>query len=140
MKSVRIFSAEEKESRLSAILSGILIAYAITCTILIGYAILITYASLTGQNMPLVVTVTCLASVITAGFDAAKGAESKGWLWGIAAGLVYAAILAVIGVWLNKGFVIDSRTVTLAILSVAGGGFGGVLGINVNILKKKSRR
>jgi putative membrane protein (TIGR04086 family) len=89
--------------------------------------------------MPLVVTVTCLIAVIVAGFDAAKGAESRGWLWGITAGFVYAVILAVIGVWLNKGFVVDSRTVTLGILSLAGGGFGGVFGINVNILKKRKR-
>ncbi|MDR1532645.1 MAG: TIGR04086 family membrane protein [Clostridiales bacterium] len=125
--------ANEK-SRVSALISGILIGYALTCIIIIGYAILITYSSLTGENLPLVVTVTCLASVIVAGFDAASGAESRGWLWGITAGFIYAVILAALGVWVNKGFALDSRTITLLVLSVAGGGLGGVIGIN---FKKK---
>jgi len=122
---------EEYGSRLSCLAGGTLVAFAITCTVLIGYAMLITYSTFTGENLPLVVTLTCLASVIVAGFDAAKGAQSKGWLWGIIAGSVYAVILTAIGVWVNRGFVMDTRTATLIILSLAGGGLGGVLGINL---------
>ncbi len=122
---------EEKHSQITSLISGIAIAYAITCIIFIGYAMLITYSSFTGKNLPLVVTVTSLVAVIVAGFDAAKGATKRGWLWGIAAGLIYALILAVIGTWVNKGFTFDSRTITLLILSVAGGGLGGVIGINL---------
>ncbi|MCL2852374.1 MAG: TIGR04086 family membrane protein [Defluviitaleaceae bacterium] len=118
-------------SRIGALVSGTLVAFAITCTVLIGYAILITYSTFTGENLPLVVTLTCLVSVIVAGFDAAKGAQSKGWLWGILAGVAYAVILVAIGVWINRGFVIDTRTITLIILSIAGGGLGGVIGINL---------
>jgi len=130
----KVFAAEEKRSRLGALLSGVLIGYAVTCVVFIGYAMLITYTSVTGEALPLVVTVTSLLSVMLAGFDAAKGAENRGWLWGIFAGLLYAIILVLIGLWVNKGFALDTRTVTLFVLSVAGGGLGGVLGIN---FKKK---
>lgn len=136
-KGSKTTASEEKGSRLSALVSGVLVAYAITSIVLIGYAVLITYASFTGQNLPLVVTVTSLFSVIVAGFDAAKGAENKGWFWGIVAGFIYAVILAAIGVWVNKGFTVDSRTVTLLVLSVAGGGLGGVAGINIGLFKKR---
>lgn len=117
--------------RMGALISGTLVAFAITCTVLIAYAMLITYSTFTGENLPLVVTLTCLASVIIAGFDAAKGANSRGWLWGIIAGAIYAIILTSIGVWINRGFVLDARSATLIILSIAGGGLGGVLGINL---------
>ena len=134
----KTIAAEEKQSRLNALITGVLAAYAITCIALIGYAVLITYATFTGENLPLVVTVTSLLSAIVAGFDAARGAESRGWFWGIVAGLVYAAILVAIGVWVNRGFIVDSRTVTLFVLSVAGGGFGGVIGINLKDFRKSS--
>ena len=136
---VKTIVAEDKPSRLNALITGVLAAYAITCIVLIGYAVLITYASLTGENMPLVVTITSLASAVVAGFDAARGAESRGWFWGIVAGFIYAAILTAIGIWVNKGFVVDSRTVTLLVLSVAGGGLGGVIGINLGFMKKSRR-
>ena len=121
---------EEKHRQVTSLISGVLIAYAITCIVFIGYAVLITYSSISEQNIPLVVTATSLISVVVAGFDAAKGAQNKGWLWGLLAGLVYVVILALIGLWVNKGFAMDSRTLTLLVLSLAGGGLGGVLGIN----------
>lgn len=123
--------AEEKKSQITSLVSGIVIAYAITCIVFIGYAILITYSNFSGENLPLVVTITSLVSVVVAGFDSAKGAENKGWLWGIIAGFIYAIILMCIGLWVNKSFGIDSRTITLFVLSIAGGGLGGVLGINL---------
>jgi len=85
----------------------------------------------TGENLPIIVTITCLAAVIISGYDAAKGAPSKGWLWGMAAGAVYAVVLVAIGTWVSRGFTMDTRTLTLIVLSVAGGGLGGVLGINL---------
>ena len=122
--------SEDKVSRIHALASGVLTAYAITCIIMIGYAMLITYSTFTGERLPFVVTVTALVSVIVAGFDAAKGADSRGWMWGIIAGALYAVILVAIGIWVMHGLQIDSRTITMVILSIAGGGLGGVIGIN----------
>ena len=130
-KTERLSGVDDISSRISALVSGTLVAFAITCTVLIGYAMLITYSTFTGENLPLVVTLTCLISVIVAGFDSAKGAQSKGWMWGIFAGIAYALILVAIGIWVNRGFVVDTRTLTLIVLSIAGGGLGGVIGINL---------
>jgi len=80
--------------------------------------------------MPLVVAGATLISVIVAGFDAAKGAENKGWFWGIVAGFVYAVILMLIMTLVLRNFTVDSRTATVLVLSLAGGGLGGVIGIN----------
>ena len=119
-----------ESSRLYSLISGVLAGYAITCIIFLGYSVLITYTSLTDEKMPLVVAGATLLSVIVAGFDAAKGAENKGWFWGIMAGLVYAVILMLIMTLVLKNFAVDSRTATVLVLSLAGGGLGGVIGIN----------
>ncbi len=124
------YPTQENKSQFLALFSGVMVAYAITCIIFIGYAILITYSSVTEAHIPLVVTVTSLLSVIVAGFDASRGATKLGWLWGILAGLMYVIILIAIGYFINRAFTFDSRTVVLIVLALSGGGLGGVIGIN----------
>lgn len=121
---------EDKYSQLTALGVGLLVAYAITCIVFIAYAILITYTEMTTDSLNLVVTVTSIISALVAGYDAAKAAQRRGWLWGLIAGLLYALILVIIGYWIGQGFEFDLRTVTTLLLSIAGGGLGGVIGIN----------
>lgn len=121
----------EEKSQILSLVSGVVTAYAITVIIFVGYAILLKYSKVNEDNTSLVVTVTSIIAVIIAGFDAAKGAANKGWLWGILAGLFYAIILMCIGSFVNKSFAFDSSSITLLVLSIASGGLGGVIGINM---------
>ncbi|MDR3091812.1 MAG: TIGR04086 family membrane protein [Clostridiales bacterium] len=126
----KITAEEEPRGRLLAVAGGVAIAYAITCAAFIAYAALLTYTNLTEEKAPLVVTLVSLFSVITAGFDAARGARRRGWLWGLIAGALYAAALTLLGVWLGRGGAFDARSLSLFALCLAGGGLGGVIGIN----------
>ena len=122
---------EENKSQIRQLVIGVLVGYAITCIVFLSYAMLITYTQMSERNLPIVVAVTTLLSVMIAGFDAAKGAAQRGWLWGMAAGFTYVAILGIIMVVMLPGFFADGRTVTVIVLSIAGGGLGGILGINI---------
>ena len=122
---------EENKSQIKQLVKGVLIGYAVTCIIFLAYAMLITYTQMSERNLPMVVAVTTLLSVMIAGFDAAKGATKKGWLWGMAAGFIYVAIMGLIMMVMLPGFFVDGRTVTVIMLSIAGGGLGGILGINI---------
>jgi len=122
---------EENKSQIKQLVIGVMVGYAITCIIFLAYAMLITYTQMSERNLPMVVAVTTLLSVMIAGFDAAKGAPSRGWLWGMIAGFTYVAVLGIIMMIMLPGFLIDGRTVTVILLSVAGGGLGGILGINI---------
>jgi putative membrane protein (TIGR04086 family) len=106
-------------------------AYAITCIVFLSYAMLITYTNMSERNLPFVVAVTTLLSVMVAGFDAARGAETRGWLWGMLAGLIYVLIMAMIMVIMLPTFAVDMRTILVCVLGIAGGGLGGILGINL---------
>ena len=110
---------------------GVLIAYAITSIAFLGYALLITYTDMSERSLPMVVAITTLLSVLVAGFDAAKGAQKRGWLWGMGAGLIYVLIMVAIMVAILPVFAIDGRTFTTVLISIAGGGLGGMLGINL---------
>jgi len=122
---------EENKSQIKQLAIGVLMGYAVTCIVFLAYAMMITYTQLSERNLPTVIAITTLLSVMMAGFDAAKGAPSRGWMWGMIAGLIYAAFLAIIMIVLVPGFFADGRTVTVVVLSIAGGGLGGILGINI---------
>ena len=126
---------ERNRGLVVSILLGVLIAYAITAIFFIGCALALTYTALSEDAVPTVMLVGVAVSVVVAGFDAAKGAEKNGWLWGMAAGLTYAIILICIETWVANSLSVDSRTITSVALAIAGGGFGGVIGINLR--KKK---
>ncbi|MCL2399089.1 MAG: TIGR04086 family membrane protein [Defluviitaleaceae bacterium] len=122
---------QSQSKQFKALMVGVVMGYAITCIVFLGYSMLITYTSMTERNLPMVVAVTTLLSVMVAGFDAAKGAENRGWLWGMGAGLVYIIILTLLMMSVLQRFAVDTRTITSIILALAGGGMGGILGINM---------
>jgi len=129
--SVNPLVNEESKSQIKQLAFGVMWGYAITCIVFLAYAMLITYTQMSERNLPMVIAVTTLLSVMVAGFDAAKGAAQRGWLWGMGAGFIYVAVLGIIMVILLPGFFVDGRTVTVTVLSIAGGGLGGILGINL---------
>jgi len=120
-----------QSKQIKSLFIGVLVGYAITAIILLGYSMLITYTTVSEQNLPMVVAVATLLSVIVAGYDAAKGAENRGWLWGMAAGLIYILVLIILMMNVLERFAPDTRTVTSIVLALAGGGMGGILGINM---------
>ena len=118
-------------TQLKHMVMGVLMAYAITAIAFLAYAMLVTYTNMSEGNLPMVVAITTLLSVIVAGFDAAKGAPKRGWLWGMAAGFVYILVMVTIMAITLPEFAVDGRTLTTVIIGVAGGGLGGILGINL---------
>ena len=114
-----------------AMLVGLGIAYAMTVIIFILYAILITYTSISEKNLEIVVMITVVLSVLIAGFDSARAATSRGWLWGMGAGALYAIIMLCIGLCISPEIQLGAKTIMTIVLSLAGGGIGGILGINI---------
>lgn len=129
-KFVRKTVTKESSSPISAMLKGVGLGYLLTIAIFIVYAVLITYTGVSEKNVQAIVLVTVVLSVVIAGFKSARAAESKGWLWGIFAGLLYVVIMIFIGFCFVADFGFGTKGITLLILSAAGGGLGGVIGIN----------
>lgn len=110
---------------------GMAIAYAITCIVFLTYGILLTYSDISEANVPLVALICTAVSAAVAGFDWAKYAKSRGIFWGVLAGLVYAVLLFAIEGLAGNGFALSGSKLTMLLVAMAGGGIGGILGINV---------
>lgn len=118
------------KSQLKALVGGVCIGYSITVIIFILYATLLTYTNISDSNMDIVVILTTILSVVIAGYDSTRQSESKGLLWGIIAGLLYAVILIIISGLIDGNFAITAETIITILVSIASGGIGGVLGVN----------
>lgn len=122
---------EDKNFPAKALLKGIGVAYAITVVVFVVYAVLLTYTEITEKNIDLVVMVTVVVSVLVAGFDSAREASGKGWLWGMGSGLMYVVIMFFVGFCVVPEYSLGSESVMHLVLGLAGGGLGGIIGINV---------
>lgn len=134
MKKIKRKSEEQTNSRLLDMLKGMAIAYAITCIVFIAYGILLTYTGVSEENIPIVAMICTAISSAVAGFDWAKCAESRGILWGILAGLIYGIILFLAEAFAGNGFRMSTSKIIMLLVAMAGGGVGGIFGIN---MKKK---
>lgn len=124
-------SSTEEKSQPVKLVRGLAVAYAITSIVFIAYAMLLTYTEMTEKHIAFVAIICTVISSAVAGFDSAKGVKSRGLLWGVAAGACYALILFIICIFAGEGPLLDSGKLTTLLLSLAGGGVGGIMGINI---------
>lgn len=131
VKQLKSVKTEDKSYPVTHLMRGLCFAYLLTFIVFVVYAMLLTYTNITEKNIQLVVMLTVVASVLISGFDAARGASKKGWLWGMGSGFVYAFIMILIGICVSPKFSVGTKTFMLLALSIAGGGLGGIIGINI---------
>ena len=125
-------SAREKShsnGKALAMVESMAVAFAITCILFLVCGILLTYTFFSEAAVPTFSLATTAFSAAVAGFDWAKSAEKKGLLHGLLAGLIYGVLLLTI-LWVLRGGLELSSAVILPV-ALAGGGIGGVLGINL---------
>ena len=120
----------QKNNPLLCLLRGLAAAFAITCIIFIGFGILLTYTDLSEKVLPMVSLGCTALSAAAAGFDWGSCMGQKGLLWGLLAGAAYTGILFLITGLAGNGIQIELSGLMTLIVAMAGGGIGGILGVN----------
>lgn len=109
---------------------GMAIAYAITCIFFIAYGLILTYTNISEESLPMIALVCTAISSAVAGYDWAKCRKRKGLLMGLAAGLIYTVILFLVTGLASDTFTLGMSKVMSLIVALAGGGIGGIMGVN----------
>lgn len=122
----------EKQSGQSWIcmVKGMAIAYAITCIFFIAYGLILTYTNISEESLPMVALVCTAISSAVAGYDWAKCRKKKGLLMGLMAGLIYTVILFLVTGLASDTFTMGMSKLMSLIVALAGGGIGGIMGVN----------
>ena len=118
----------EKSLLLSAI-KGLGTAFAITCIVFVICAFVITYTDINDSFVGIVSIICTAVSALAAGKIWASACGKKGLIMGAMAGAVYGIILLGISV-VSGGGPLTLGAGTCVIVAAAGGGIGGIIGVN----------
>lgn len=115
--------------RLVALLKCLMAAYLITGALLLMVAGLLYKFSL-GENVVdiSIIVIYCISSLL-AGLFFSKGAASRRFIWGMAAGAAYFAIICAVSAVADPGFTpISNSCITTLLICLGSGMLGGMLG------------
>lgn len=115
--------------RLVALLKCLMAAYLITGVLLLMVAGLLYKFSL-GENVVdiSIIVIYCISSLL-AGLFFSKGAASRRFIWGMAAGAAYFAIICAVSAVADPGFTpISNSCITTLLICLGSGMLGGMLG------------
>ena len=118
----------EKSLLLSAI-KGLGTAFAITCIVFVICAFVITYTDIKDSFVGIVSIICTAVSALAAGRIWASAIGKNGLIMGAMAGAVYGIILLGISV-ASGGGPLTLGAGTCVIVAAAGGGIGGIIGVN----------
>ena len=123
-------TASKKEGNfVSAALKGTGTAIIITCIIFVICALVLTYTDVNDSYMGVVSTLCTALSSLVSGFIWAKGRGKGGLVTGIGAGILYCVIVLAVSI-LAGGGPLTMGTGLCFIVGMAGGGIGGIFGVN----------
>ena len=114
-----------------AVLMSVFVSLAITAIVFLVYAAILTYTDLSEKNLQTVVCIQTAAAVGLGGFCCSGLVEKRGILWGALTGLMYAVIMIMTAYCINTDFAFSPKTLIIALISICGGGLGGIAGINI---------
>lgn len=112
------------------LMKGMAAAFGITCIIFIGFGILLTYTAVSEAALPPVALLCTALSAAVAGYDWAACKKERGLLWGLLAGLMYMVLLFLITGLAKDRLQAEASGLMMLAVALAGGGIGGILGVN----------
>lgn len=116
--------------RVASVLKGTALAFVVTCVVFVVYALLLTYTDISEQYISLVAIISAAVSCALGGFVSAKEMETRGIVWGVLTGILYAVILFIINRLAGAEQTGLMPKITMLVCTMASGGIGGILGIN----------
>ncbi|WP_353097015.1 TIGR04086 family membrane protein [Tissierella praeacuta] len=114
------------------LLRGLLLAYIITCILILFFSLLLTYSSLKENKMPLINTIIMMLSIISGSVYVSRGIKEKGWINGGIVGIVYYLILIILNFMFLKSLTLDIFSISKLALACITGIIGGIIGINIS--------
>ncbi len=113
-----------------SVLKPLFISLFVTFLSLCLLAVCITYGPVTEQAADTCILLSTVVSIFLAGFLTARQKNSRGFLWGSAAGLLYTLIAYIIAALAFGSMTPGPGFPKLLLLGIAAGAVGGTVGVN----------
>ena len=128
--SKKVTNHSKPNDAIISLSKGAIFSYLLTAIVFVIYGILLTYTEMTEEKIQIVVMITTVISVLIGGIIASKGVNSKGLIFGMLVGIIYALIMIMVSLCVLPVIKITSKMIMIVVLSISAGGIGGIIGIN----------
>ncbi len=118
-------------------LKTVAIAYGVSILLLLPTALIATLAAFSDRGVSVSVNIVTAIAVLFCGFSAGRHFSSKGLVFGAICGIIYSALLCIIGCLISKTPDFGSCAATALTIGLICGSVGGIVGINT---KRKRHR
>jgi putative membrane protein (TIGR04086 family) len=130
--TVKTKDEDDKSSKYMVMLKSILICFFISFIMILIYALILSFSSISDASMSKVTQTILIISVAIASAYGGKHTRRRGWLFGAVLGLIFSILLVPFGMAVGQDFVIDIFLVAKMLVTAAVGAIGGIIGVNLN--------
>ena len=114
--------------KMVAVLKALVAAYVVTALLLLLLSFGVYKLELSEAAVNIMVIVTYLVVTFLGGILTGKQVKEKKFLWGALFGLIYIFLIFLASIIMSRDFdILSTRSVTAALLCIAGGVFGGMV-------------
>jgi len=125
--------AEEKGNNLYGIFFKSLgICFLISFVMILIYALVLSFTSVSDSTMSITMQIIMIVSITASSIYGGRKISRKGWLFGLAMGLVFTVLLVPLSMGFGQQFSLDKFFVAKLLMGSSVGLIGGVIGVNLN--------
>jgi putative membrane protein (TIGR04086 family) len=135
MKKVYSSKSDDENNNNSTymvMLKSLLICFIISFVMILVYALILSFSSISDASMSKVTQTILIISVAISSAYGGKKTRRRGWMFGSVLGLIFAALLIPFGMAVGQAFVMDMFLVAKLLVTAAVGAIGGIIGVNLN--------
>jgi putative membrane protein (TIGR04086 family) len=129
---VKTKDEDDKSSKYMIMLKSILVCFIISFIMILIYALILSFSSISDASMSRVTQTILIISVAIASAYGGKRTRQRGWLFGAVLGLIFSILLVPFGMAVGQDFVIDIFLLAKMLVTAVVGAIGGIIGVNLN--------
>ena len=121
----------EVNKNIVRVIKGSIFAIVISLVLLLIYASLLAYTTISETTMvPVVITIVGISILIGSSISSFR-IKKQGMLNGALVGLIYMVFIYILSSALLTGFSMDIKSVIMIIVGIVAGMIGGIIGVNI---------
>lgn len=125
--------AEEKGINIYGVfLKSLGICFAISFALIVLYALILSFTSMSDSSMNMSIQIIMIVGITISSIYGGKKISRKGWLFGMALGLLFTLLLVPLSVGFGQNFSLDKYFMAKTLMGGAVGLIGGIIGVNLN--------
>lgn len=122
----------DNSSTYMVMLKALLISFIISFIMILIYALILSFSSISDASMSKVTQTILIISVAIASAYGGKKTRRRGWMFGAVLGLIFSILLIPFGMAVGQAFVMDIFLITKILVTAIVGAIGGIIGVNLN--------